>query len=406
MYDTSANDLETIANALSTVAQKYTNGAQQMDQHVVTLEGVVSHLVSGGVQQWKGLSSEAFQGAWQERKVRMQQASLLMTQSAGYMRQLVQTIEAQLPAIRADQSMMGNSVYNTLSGSAQSSIQNEESQAQNSILMAIATFNSMLEQLAEEIGDCPQDDQNEPYPGYRDNVSRSDSGSTDGKTPEERIKGAIDDPAIAELIIAQANQEGANLEDVATLLEKGITTDVVSQLINNGADLKDVGINTQTLLDGGVKVEFVNGWLKNGTNLNDAVAIMNQGVDLNLLGTSSKVGDFTGLTGATVNEVVSRIPADTVIEHWEPELGRIEEGMNFKFKDVNGKTVIIRMHEADPLAPAGSNAANGWVLRVRIGGKYMDATGKLYTQNALSNPASSNFDPQGANKTHIPIQEP
>ena len=63
MNITSANDLERIASDLDQVAQKYTDGAQELDQHVTTLENTVSYLLSGGVQQWKGLSSDAFQGA-------------------------------------------------------------------------------------------------------------------------------------------------------------------------------------------------------------------------------------------------------------------------------------------------------------------------------------------------------
>jgi len=169
------NDLERIGNDLDQVARRYSNGAQELDQHVVTLEHTVAYLLSGGFQQWKGLSSEAFQGAWQERKARMQQASLLMILSAGHLRQFVRILEEQLPALRADQSIQSSSVFNTLSASAQSSIQNEESQAQNSILMAIVALNSQLEQLAEEISDCPQDDQTEPYAGFGDTLYKNET---------------------------------------------------------------------------------------------------------------------------------------------------------------------------------------------------------------------------------------
>ncbi len=196
------------------------------------------------------------------------------------------------------------------------------------------------------------------------------------------------------------------LNRTRALLNQGVNANLVTQLINNKADLGDIVVNVQILLDGGIRVDLVNGWLGNGTHLNDAIAIVNQGIDLNLIGTSRKVGDFTGLTGATPNEVISRISKNAVIRHWVSELGRIEKGMRFAWKDASGKPWMVRMHEADPQAPAGSSAARGWVLRVAYGNKFMDAGGNLYTENALKNAASSNYHPDNANNTHIPIQAP
>ena len=196
------------------------------------------------------------------------------------------------------------------------------------------------------------------------------------------------------------------LNGIRALLNQGMNANLVTQLINSKADLGDSAVNVQILLDGGIRVDLVNGWLDNGTHLNDAIAVMNQGIDLNLIGTSREVGDFTGLAGSTPNEVISRISKNAVIRHWVPELGRIEKGMRFAWKDASGKPWVVRMHEADPQAPAGSNAARGWVLRVVYGNKFMDAGGNLYTENALRNPASSNYHPDNANNTHIPIQAP
>jgi len=199
---------------------------------------------------------------------------------------------------------------------------------------------------------------------------------------------------------------GCALNNVASLLSQGIDSGVVAQLINNKADLGDIAVNIQILLDGGVNVDLVSRWLKNGTHLNDAIAVMSQRVDLNQIGTSNRFEDFTGLIEATPNEIISRISKDAAIGHWVPEPGRIEKGMRFAWKDANGKPWMVRMHEADPQAPAGSNAARGWVLRVTYGNKFMDAVGNFYTENAIKNPASSNYHPDNANNTHIPIQAP
>ena len=175
MYTTSADDLARIASDLDTLAKTYTDSAQQLDQEVTSLDGTASQLVTGGPERWVGQASEAFQGAWHERKARLQQASLLLTESAQHLKQLTRTIEEHLPTIRADQSLMGNSAYSSLAGADQQSILNEDSQAQNAIITALNLLNAQLESLAEEVKDCPEEQQgnaNEPS----DNVNESKSG--------------------------------------------------------------------------------------------------------------------------------------------------------------------------------------------------------------------------------------
>ncbi len=156
--------------------RKYKAGSEELDKHIITLEGATSHLLSGGVQQWRGISSEAFLSAWLERKARLQQASMLMSESVGYLQQLSRTIEDNLPAIRADQNMMSQMLFSRLGADAQASLMNDEAQAQNTIFMAIAALNSQVEQLIEEVNDCPEADQEGPFPGYGDNISRNDFG--------------------------------------------------------------------------------------------------------------------------------------------------------------------------------------------------------------------------------------
>jgi hypothetical protein len=197
------------------------------------------------------------------------------------------------------------------------------------------------------------------------------------------------------------------VDDVTTLLDQGIDADVVTRLAENNANLKDIAINVQLLLNEGIRVNLINEWLDNGTHLNDAIATMNQGVDLNLIGTSSKVRDFTGLMGADPNEIVSRIPIDARIEHWIPEPGKIEKGMKFWWRDVSGKIWRLEMHGPDrtPTLPTWSNATRGWVLRVKCGHEYMDATGIFYKET-IEKPRSPNYNPVAINDTHIPIQTP
>jgi len=195
-----------------------------------------------------------------------------------------------------------------------------------------------------------------------------------------------------------------NVVELASIRNRRLGID--AQLVKNKDNLSDIETNSLILFTRGIRVDLVEGWLQNRTHLSDAIAIANQGVDLNLIGTSDKVQDFTGLVGASPNEIISRIPKDAMILPWKPDWGRIEVGMKFGWIDASGRGWEVRMHGPDPEAPVGTNAASGWVLRIQRGRKYMDATGAWYTENAITNPNSSKYDRSNANKTHIPIQAP
>lgn len=196
------------------------------------------------------------------------------------------------------------------------------------------------------------------------------------------------------------------MDDVATLLDQGIEVGVVTQLLKNNADLRDIAVNSQILLNRGIKVDLVNEWLGNETHLNSAIVIINRGVDLSLIGTSSKVRDFTGLMGASPNEIVSRIPKNATIRSWQPS-PNIKDGMKFEWIDTSRQDWQVEMHGPDSHLglPAISNAARGWVVRIKRDKCYMDNAGNFYKQNWL-NPKSSKYDPINANATHIPIQAP
>ncbi len=73
----------------------------------------------------------------------------------------------------------------------------------------------------------------------------------------------------------------ANLSDVTTLTNQGVSSDAVNQLLNNGADLKATSANVQTLLTKGVDMGQVNQLIQKGVNLKYAEALLNKGVDIN-----------------------------------------------------------------------------------------------------------------------------
>ena len=117
------------------------------------------------------------------------------------------------------------------------------------------------------------------------------------------------------------------------------------------------------------------------------------------------IGDFSNLEGATIEEVLSRIPEDAVRRELIPEVGKVTEGFEYKWVQ-DGKTYRVRIHGADASAPAGSNAANGWVIRVQQGKKYLDPISLEFQPPGITNIASPNYSEELANRTHIPIKNP
>ncbi|WP_405568893.1 polymorphic toxin type 30 domain-containing protein [Streptomyces phaeochromogenes] len=99
---------------------------------------------------------------------------------------------------------------------------------------------------------------------------------------------------------------------------------------------------------------------------------------------------------------LSVIPKNATKEKWTPEPGGAQKGAKWKWTDPEtGKTVRLRVHDADPSAPPGSHAANGDIVRIQIGGQFQDIAGNLYHRN-VHKPASPNYNAAAANATHIP----
>ncbi|MBQ6229641.1 MAG: hypothetical protein IJJ74_00805 [Eubacterium sp.] len=120
---------------------------------------------------------------------------------------------------------------------------------------------------------------------------------------------------------------------------------------------------------------------------------------------SEKIGDFTYLEGSTVDDILDRIPDEAVLRELRPVQGGATEGFEFKWTE-NGQTYRVRVHNSDPSAPVGSNAYNGWVVRVQRGKKYYDPTINDYREAKYFNPNGPFFDETIVNNTHIPIQNP
>ena len=119
----------------------------------------------------------------------------------------------------------------------------------------------------------------------------------------------------------------------------------------------------------------------------------------------SRVGDFTELEGTTVDEVLKRIPEDATMRELIPVEGGATEGYEFMWTQ-DGQTYRVRIHNEDPSAPVGSNAANGWVTRVRRGRLYYDYTIDMFQPARFTNPSGPYFDEIIMNNTHIPVINP
>ncbi|EJL20316.1 polymorphic toxin type 30 domain-containing protein [Brevibacillus sp. BC25] len=120
------------------------------------------------------------------------------------------------------------------------------------------------------------------------------------------------------------------------------------------------------------------------------------------LGTG-RVGDFTGIRGTTVDDIISRVPAYAERRELIPVKGKVEAGFEYKWIQ-NEETWRVRVHGPDPTA-IGSNARNNWIVRVQKGKKSLDSNGNWHT-GGIYKKESPYYSEEIINDTHIPIQTP
>jgi hypothetical protein len=126
-------------------------------------------------------------------------------------------------------------------------------------------------------------------------------------------------------------------------------------------------------------------------------------IDFSKLGTGN-VGDFSNLQGSSIDEILSRVPSNATKRDLTPMEGKVQEGFEYKFVQ-DGQTWKVRVHGPAQSAPVGSNASEGWVVRIQKGKQYMDAEGNFYPRN-FDNQNSPYYNPNAINDTHIPIKNP
>ena len=217
---------------------------------------------------------------------------------------------------------------------------------------------------------------------------------------------------------------------IASILKKAYESNnnnaLTEKEIANILELKNIDFSLNeinSLLDE-LKIDKIDNFIKivkelgkenlDETKINNIVKNLNKGknvdeiiktsyvksIDFSKLGTG-KVGDFTNLKGANINEVLSRIPKDATKRELRPIAGKVSEGFEYKWVQ-DGKTWRVRVHGPDASAPLGTNASEGWVVRIQQGKKYMDSNG-VFHSDGISNPNSPYFNEELINDTHIPI---
>ncbi|MGF7142439.1 hypothetical protein HNQ56_000857 [Anaerotaenia torta] len=120
------------------------------------------------------------------------------------------------------------------------------------------------------------------------------------------------------------------------------------------------------------------------------------------------MGDFNGISGLTLGNVLSRVPAGAEIKPFTPD-SSLKDGIRVKWSD-NGIKYELLAHEANTRAPEGSNSSKGWTLRIKKSGFgngkwYINSEGQWVKDNVV-NERSPMYDAKQANSTHIEIQNP
>ncbi|MFW5407038.1 polymorphic toxin type 30 domain-containing protein, partial [Pectobacterium brasiliense] len=100
------------------------------------------------------------------------------------------------------------------------------------------------------------------------------------------------------------------------------------------------------------------------------------------------------------------IPDDAKIRKLTPPDGYTGDyGYEYKWANAGGGTTTVRIHGPDSVAPQGSNASQGWVVKIMDGKKSMDASG-AYHPPGIFNESSPYYNAAVINDVHIPISQP
>jgi len=176
-----------------------------------------------------------------------------------------------------------------------------------------------------------------------------------------------------------------------------------AKIIANGGEAK-LSPKSQALIEASYRVVGVGPWgvIPKGIRITQNGPVPTDAL-LAKQGTSPLVGNFKGLTGKPVEEIISRVPKDW---RWAIQ----NDGHGIKFIDTAGAEKI-RLHAPsyNPEIPLGNNARQGWIMRVydpmfdrRLEASPFHGSTDLKYSGYLDD--FGNPSPLRSNESHIPIE--
>ena len=181
---------------------------------------------------------------------------------------------------------------------------------------------------------------------------------------------------------AVANKAGKAAWDRFGKKSSEVTSDITK--IDNPASNTNIKHNGNSGNDGvgGNGIQKLNN--NDNTMISTSKGVIVSSNTLAKQGSSNLVGDFTKLEGATVDEIISRVPKD-----WKmvPQ----KQGQGIRFIDEAGiERIRIHAPSTSQKLDSSLNAKQGWILRIQdTSGNYLDNFG--------------NIGGRKENRTHIPI---
>lgn len=241
-----ADTLEQIASTLRKTAAAYTSKAGQFHTQSIGLAGVVQSLLTGG-DRWAGNSSLAFEASFSQSQGDTDNITSALTAAAGHMISLAQTIEINIPAIRAYEVYANTSpsfIHRMTPGMAaqyQQEVENALSQATNAssnISQVISSMSSQVDEEAQKVGVCSTGNGKKEQNGAGTNVYDS------GDDQQPRDAGDIEsDPN-------STSQQKSKKWSILLYVLQFIGTAMVSGAFNSLTNILNTGLTSTTTIEG------------------------------------------------------------------------------------------------------------------------------------------------------------
>jgi RHS repeat-associated protein len=241
-------------------------------------------------------------------------------------------------------------------------------------------------------------------------VTTVQSLATTGKLPStgEVLQSAVTG-AVSGAIIGVTGPGAGLVAAIGIGALSGAVGNVAGQVVNNVVAGKHVADGVvQAGVEGAVIGGLTGGLFKGGSlllnrfagrALPDVVATLVDGIR----SLSTKVGDFTGLSGSDYSDIVDRIPSSARSLEWKTSENIPDGGSKWRW----GSNPVWRLeiHGPDLNPQAGPNVSSGWIFRVQEGHNFMDDAGIWWKDN-IGNENSPFYNSDAWNDTHIPMHGP